>query len=98
MGESCTLLIDTDGHGPMTAVLVPKLNLWRPVMLPDDYLRKMKQDLAEMEALVDSMTRYEPDRDAPQPSDDPSADLTRVRACLRLAASIAHGCSDRRSK
>ncbi len=44
-------------------------------MLPDDYLRKMKQDLAEMESLVESKTRYEPiieddpppDCDAPLP-------------------------------
>ena len=36
-------------------------NRWHPVMLPDDYLRKMKQDLAEVEAQVESKTRYEPD-------------------------------------
>jgi hypothetical protein len=30
-------------------------------MLPDDYIRKMKQDLAEVEAQVESKTRYEPD-------------------------------------
>jgi hypothetical protein len=43
-------------------------------MLPDDCLRKMKQDLAEVEAQVESKTRYEPDPDAPS-SDDyaPSA-------------------------
>jgi hypothetical protein len=30
-------------------------------MLPDDYLRKMKQDLAEVGAQAESKTRYEPD-------------------------------------
>jgi len=34
-------------------------NRWHPVMLPDDYLRKMKQDLSEVEAQVDSKTRRE---------------------------------------
>jgi hypothetical protein len=29
-------------------------------MLPDDYIRKMKQDLAESDALVESQTRCEP--------------------------------------
>jgi hypothetical protein len=44
-------------------------NRWHPVMLPDDYIRKMKQDLAEVEAQVESKTRYEPDPDA-SPRDD----------------------------
>ena len=40
-------------------------------MLPDDYIRKMKQDLAEAEAMVESETRYEPVLDdSPPPSDD----------------------------
>jgi uncharacterized OsmC-like protein len=30
-------------------------------MLPDDYLRKMKQDLSEVEAQVEAETRREPD-------------------------------------
>jgi hypothetical protein len=30
-------------------------------MLPDDYLRKMKQDLAEADQLADSATHLEPD-------------------------------------
>jgi len=34
-------------------------NRWHPVMLPDDYLRKMKRDMAEVEAQVESRTRYE---------------------------------------
>jgi hypothetical protein len=45
-------------------------NRWHPVMLPDDYLRKMKQDLAEVEAQVESKTRYEPDPDFSPPPDD----------------------------
>jgi hypothetical protein len=43
---------------------------WRAYLLPDDYLRKLKQDLGEVEAQVESVTRYEPDPDAPPPSDD----------------------------
>jgi len=47
---------------------------WHPVMLPDDYLRKMKQDLCEVEAQVESKTRYEPDLDdLPPPDDDQTA-------------------------
>ncbi len=45
-------------------------NRWHPVMLPDDYLRKLKQDLSEVEAQVEVETRYEPDLDfSPPPSD-----------------------------
>jgi hypothetical protein len=33
-------------------------NRWHSVMLPDDYLSKMKQDLSEVEAEVESKTRY----------------------------------------
>jgi hypothetical protein len=40
-------------------------------MLPDDYLRKMKQALEEVEAKVGAETRYEPDADfSPPPVDD----------------------------
>jgi hypothetical protein len=40
-------------------------------MLPDDYLRKLRQDLAEVEAQVESKSRYEPILDdAPPPDDD----------------------------
>jgi hypothetical protein len=46
-------------------VPVPTPNRWHPVMLPDDYIRKMKQDLAEVEAQVESKTRYEPDPASP---------------------------------
>ena len=46
-------------------------NRWHPVMLPDDYLRKLKQDLSQVEAQVESKTRYEPDSDfSPPPEDD----------------------------
>ena len=49
-------------------------NRWHPVMLPDDYLRKMKRALAEVEAQVESKTRYEPDPDfSPTSDDDPPA-------------------------
>jgi hypothetical protein len=43
---------------------------WSACFLPDDYLRKMKQDLSEVEAQVESKTRYEPVSDDPPPSDD----------------------------
>jgi hypothetical protein len=39
-------------------------------MLPDDYIRKMRQDLSEMEAQVESKTRYEPDPDSSPVPDD----------------------------
>jgi len=42
-------------------------------MLPDDYLRKLRQNLAEADEVADSSTRYEPDSDAPPPSDDDDA-------------------------
>jgi hypothetical protein len=36
-----------------------KTNRWHPVLLPDNYPRKMKQDLAEADAMVESKTRRE---------------------------------------
>jgi hypothetical protein len=53
-------------------------NRWHPCLLPDEYLRKLKQNLSEVEAQVESKTRrvpvFEddppPDYDAPPPSDD----------------------------
>ena len=33
---------------------------WDASFLPDDYIRKMKQDLKELEDHVESKTRYEP--------------------------------------
>jgi hypothetical protein len=53
---------------------------WSACFLPDDYLRKMKQDLSEVEAQVESQTRQEPDSDAPPPSEDDPADLTSPHA------------------
>jgi hypothetical protein len=48
-------------------------NRWHPIMLPDDYLRKLKQDLAEAEAVVESKTRHELVLDdVPPPGDDQS--------------------------
>jgi hypothetical protein len=44
-------------------------------MLPDDYTRKMKQDLKEVEDQVEARTRYQPfpDDDPPPPDDDPQS-------------------------
>jgi hypothetical protein len=39
-------------------------------MLPDDYLRKLKQDLSEVEAQVESETPYFPDPDFSSPPAD----------------------------
>jgi hypothetical protein len=40
-------------------------------MLPDVYIRKMRQDLEEVQAQVESKTRYEPfPDDSPPPDDD----------------------------
>ncbi|GEM_PF-1019841 len=52
----------------------PKPNRWHPCLLPDDYLRKLKQDIGEVEAKVEAETRYEPDPDAPPSSDDDPSD------------------------
>ncbi|MCX6843949.1 MAG: hypothetical protein NTX53_16930 [candidate division WOR-3 bacterium] len=53
---------------------MPKTSRWHRVMLPDDYLRKMKQDLGEVEAQVEAQveaeTRYSPVLDDPPPPDD----------------------------
>jgi len=47
-----------------------KPNRWHPCLLPDNYLRKMKQDLAEAEEQVETETRYVPVLDDPPPPDD----------------------------
>jgi len=39
-------------------------------MLPYDYLRKLKRALEEIEAMVESKARYEPDPDFSPLSDD----------------------------
>ena len=44
-------------------------NRWHAVMLPDDYLRKLKQDLSEVEAQVETETCYEPVLVDPPPPD-----------------------------
>ncbi|MCX6842756.1 MAG: hypothetical protein NTX53_10785 [candidate division WOR-3 bacterium] len=49
---------------------MPKTNRWHPVMLPDGYIRKMKQDLSEVEAQVEAEMRCEPVMDDPPPPDD----------------------------
>jgi len=43
-------------------------NRWHPCLLPDDYLRKLRQDLAEADEVADSSTCYESDPDVPPPS------------------------------
>jgi len=44
---------------------------WDACFLPDDYIRKMKQALEEIEAKVEDETKYEPDPDfSPAPDDD----------------------------
>ncbi len=45
---------------------MPKTNRWHPVMLPDNYLWKMKQDLSEVETQVEAETRYKPVLDDPR--------------------------------
>jgi hypothetical protein len=58
-------------RGNNVAETATESSRWDPMMLPDDYIRKMKQDLAEVEAQVESKTRYEPDPDfSPAPPDD----------------------------
>ena len=43
---------------------------WSACFLPDDYVRKMKQDLSEVEAQFEAGTRYEPDPDFSSPPDE----------------------------
>ena len=50
-----------------------KPNRWHPVMLPDVYLRKMKQDLGEVEAKVEAETRRER-----VPDDRPAVDFDQT--------------------
>jgi len=44
-------------------------NRWHPVMLPDNYIRKMKQALGEVEAKVEAENRRERVLDD-RPADD----------------------------
>jgi hypothetical protein len=50
-------------------------NRWHPVMLPDDYLWKLKQDLAESDAAADSTTRREPEKEDGEASQSYDAPL-----------------------
>jgi hypothetical protein len=42
-------------------------------LLPDDYLKKMRQTQEEAEAAVELRTKYVPDPDAPPPDDNQSS-------------------------
>jgi hypothetical protein len=42
-------------------VLTPKPNRWHPCLLPDDYLKKLRQTQVEAKAEVESRTKYDPD-------------------------------------
>jgi hypothetical protein len=42
---------------------------WHPCLLPDSYLKKLRQDF-EAEAQVETETRYVPVPDDPPPPDD----------------------------
>jgi len=50
--------------------IVKEVVRWHPVVLPDDYIRKMRQDLKEVEDQVESKTRHEPNPDFSPPVDD----------------------------
>ena len=57
---------------------VSKPNRWHPVMLPDDYIRKMKQVLGEIEAKVEAATKHEP---VARPSSGPVRRATSESYC-----------------
>ena len=52
-----------------------KPNRWHPCLSPDDYLRKLKQDMEKVEAEVEAKTRHEPDPDFLPPDD--------IASCVR---------------
>ncbi len=58
-------------------------------MLPDDYLRKLKQDLSEVEAQVKSETHYEPDLDSSVPPKPRTSGVPPLRRCTRLPLGAA---------
>jgi hypothetical protein len=58
-------------------------------MLPDDYLRKMKQDLGEVEAQVEAKTRYEPDPDFSVHPKPRTSGVPPLRRCTRLPLGAA---------
>ena len=67
----CRLQLTPQPNAAYWPVPTPKPNRGHPCLLPDDYLRKLKQDLSEVEAQVESETHYVPDPDfSPAPSDD----------------------------
>lgn len=49
----------------------PKPNRWHPCLLPDDYLKKMRQSRAEAE--IEYRSEHVLDPDAPPPDDDQSS-------------------------
>ena len=51
-------------------MLTTKPNRWHPCLLPDDYLRKLRQDVAEADAMVKSKTLYVSDADETHLSSD----------------------------
>jgi len=54
-------------------VPTPKPNRWSACFLPDDYVRKIKRALEEVEARVAAVTPYEPDPDFTPAADDKPA-------------------------
>ena len=71
-------------------------NRWHSVMLPDDYIRKMKQDLSELEAQIETKTRYEPDPDYfPPPADltrTPAPSISMMRIGVLLCSTLIASC------
>jgi len=49
---------------------VRRQNRWHPCLLPDDYIRKLKQDLVESDAVAESETRLEPEPEHEVVADD----------------------------
>ena len=49
---------------------MPDKNRWHPCLLPDNYRRKLKQDLAEVDTVAESSTRLEPDEQTDHEEDD----------------------------
>ena len=49
---------------------MPQKNRWHPCLLPENYQRKLRQDLAESDAIADAATRLEPDAELKEYDDD----------------------------
>jgi hypothetical protein len=45
-------------------------NRWHPCLLPDNYQRKLRQDLAETDSVVENGTRLEPEEETARDEDD----------------------------